>query len=171
MTFICKYGHKHRTETGVEYCHLATPWHKLESQIETTPWQHEGTTEEWSDLGRFRSQFWSLMRYHILKRDNHLCQYTGCSIQHDQRKTGCRWHFHCLEVHHIIPRRLGGTDHPANLISLCHDHHCIQPAHHHNRHGLVCCDADIPITPATPRRIRLVRPESERTLFEFAKPL
>ena len=33
-----------------------------------------------------------------------------------------------LEVHHIIQRKDGGSDRPANLITLCHDCH----AHHHD---------------------------------------
>ena len=162
-TYLCKYNHKHRTETGVEYCHLATPWHELESQIESVPWNPEGTNEEWSDLGRFRPLFWDLMRYHILRRDR-VCQYEPCGIFHEQSKGG--WYHHTLEVHHIIPRRLGGTDHPANLITLCHEHHRIQPAHHHDV-GLVVCDADIPATPFLPRRIRQPRPECETTLAAF----
>jgi hypothetical protein len=163
MSYICRYYHKHRTETGVEYCHLATPWHELESQIESVPWNPEGTTEEWSDLGRFRPLFWNLMRYHILRRDR-VCQYEPCGISHEQR--GTRSYQYTLEVHHIIPRRLGGTDHPANLISLCHDHHRIQPAHHHDA-GLVIRDADIPTTPFQPRRIRQARPKDEMTLDMF----
>ena len=160
MVHICKYGHKHRTETAVEYCHVATPWRKLEKLIESIPWHSQGTTEEWSDLGRFAPLFWSLMRYHIIQRDQ-VCQFEQCGIVHEQAKS--KWHYHNLEVHHIIPRRLGGTDHPANLISLCHDHHRIQPAHHHDA-GLVCCDADLPTTLCHPRRIQQARPECETTL-------
>ena len=131
-SYICKYGHKHRTETGVLYCHVNVPWQKKFDLLKTTHWQQSGTTEVWSDLGRFRDLFWQLTRSAILSRDVH-CQYEGCLNTND------------LEVHHIVPRRLGGTDHPANLIALCHDHHRIQPCHHH-RYGLVIRDSDIPIT-------------------------
>ena len=165
MSILCKYGHKHRTKTGVEFCHHATPWRKKESQIETIAWNPEGTTEEWSDLGRFRPHFWSLMRWYILKRDR-VCQYEQCGIVHEQSHRRGGWEYPVLEVHHIIPRRLGGTDHPANLISLCHDHHRIQPAHHHDS-GLAICDADIPVTPFLPRRLRRARPECETTLAAF----
>ena len=165
MTYLCKYGHKHRTETGVEFCHYETPWRKKESQIEKIAWDLEGTTEVWSDLGRFRSHFWSLMRWHILKRDR-VCQYVGCGIVHEQSLRRGGWEHPVLEVHHILPRRLGGTDHPANLIALCHDHHRIQPAHHHN-YGLVICDADIPKTPFQPRRILKTRPEGETILSDY----
>lgn len=30
-----------------------------------------------------------------------------------------------VEVHHMIPRYLGGTDHPDNLILLCPSHHAL----------------------------------------------
>ena len=163
VSYVCKYGHKHRTATGVEYCELVTPWREKESLIETIPWEPEGTTEEWCDVGRFQGHIWGLMRWHIIRRDR-VCQYKQCGIVHEQRYGG--WHHHTLEVHHIIPRRLGGTDHPTNLVALCHDHHRIQPSHHHDA-GLVICDADIPPIPLPPRRIRQARPECERTLFDF----
>ena len=41
------------------------------------------------------------------------------------RSCGSRDH---LEVHHIMQRKDGGSDRPANLITLCHDCH----AHHHD---------------------------------------
>ena len=159
MTYSCKYGHTHRTETGVENCHVDVPWQEKAAQIATTPWQPEGTTEEWSDLGRFKDLFWGLMRSRILQRDR-VCQYVACGIVHERRG----YPYDILEVHHIIPRRLGGTDHPGNLISLCHDHHRMQPAHHHDA-GLVICDADIP--KFQPHRIRQARPASETTLSDF----
>ena len=30
---------------------------------------------------------------------------------------------HKLEAHHILPRHLGGSDHPRNLMTLCRDCH------------------------------------------------
>ena len=41
----------------------------------------------------------------VLSRDNDQC--TECGATQD------------LEVHHIVPRRLGGPDEPSNLITLC----------------------------------------------------
>lgn len=161
MSYTCRYNHKHRTETAVEYCHVATPWREKEALLMTTPWQSEGTTEEWSDLGRFRAHFWALTRWHIMKRDQ-VCQYEHCGIFEGQHTN--KWQYHTLEVHHIIPRRLGGTDHPANLISLCHDHHRIQPAHHFEA-GLVLCDADKSVFQQ--HRIRQARPDCETTIFDF----
>lgn len=163
VKYICDYGHKHQTEKGRAYCHVNVPYMEKAHLVATTPWQHEGTTVMWSDLGEFQALFWGDMRSRILNRDR-VCQYEQCGIFHDQPM--CKWHHHTLEVHHIIPRRLGGTDHPANLVSLCHDHHRIQPAHHHDA-GLVLCDADIPLTPFLPRRIRQSRPEIRETLTDF----
>ena len=47
----------------------------------------------------------------VLQRDRWRCQTPGCS---SRRK---------LEVHHIIFKSRGGTDHPENLTTLCHGHH------------------------------------------------
>jgi hypothetical protein len=41
----------------------------------------------------------------VLNRDNYRC--TECGASQD------------LEVHHIVPRRLGGPDEPSNLVTLC----------------------------------------------------
>lgn len=151
MTFVCKYGHKHRTQSGVEYCHVNVPWHEKASQIKTTPWVKEGTTDTWCELGTFRDLFWGPMRDRIILRDG-VCQYENCGV------------FSNLEVHHIITRRLGGSDHPANLISLCHNHHKIQASHYYDV-GIILCGADIDI--AKNRKIRQARPKQEQTLSHF----
>lgn len=41
----------------------------------------------------------------VLSRDNHRC--TECGESQN------------LEVHHVVPRRLGGPDEPSNLVTLC----------------------------------------------------
>ena len=46
-------------------------------------------------------------RREVLARDKHCCQAPGCG----------RTRF--LEVHHILARRKGGTNHPDNLVTLC----------------------------------------------------
>lgn len=152
MSYPCKYGHNHRTEKGMLFCHVNKPWIEKVDLITKTPWEKEGTNEVWSDLGDFRDLFWSSMRDRIITRDK-ICQYKNC-----QNKT------YSLEVHHIIPRRLGGSDHPANLITFCHNHHRIQASHHHDV-GLILCDADIQTTQY--KRIRQGRPQNERTLLDF----
>lgn len=50
------------------------------------------------------------LRFEILKRDNHTCQYCGCSAPDV-----------VLQVDHIIPATLGGDDSPKNLTTACRD--------------------------------------------------
>ena len=52
----------------------------------------------------------SSSRREVLERDNHTCQICLDFPLLERRK---------LEVHHIIPRALGGTDNILNLITLC----------------------------------------------------
>jgi hypothetical protein len=47
------------------------------------------------------------VRAAVIARDQHRCQSPGC------RST------HFLEVHHVVPRRDGGTNQPENLVTLC----------------------------------------------------
>jgi len=51
---------------------------------------------------------WRRLRASILKRDGYRCVECGAPA---------------TEVHHIVDRALGGTDHPSNLESLCAPHH------------------------------------------------
>jgi hypothetical protein len=48
------------------------------------------------------------LRYEILRRDNHTCRYCGASAPDVK-----------LEVDHIVPVTLGGSDDPANLVTAC----------------------------------------------------
>ena len=47
------------------------------------------------------------VRRGVLARDGHRCRAPGCG----------RTRF--LEVHHLVPRSRGGTNHPENLVTLC----------------------------------------------------
>ena len=47
-------------------------------------------------------------RYEVLKRDNHACRYCG-AVAPDVK----------LQVDHVIPVALGGTDNPDNLVAAC----------------------------------------------------
>lgn len=47
----------------------------------------------------------------ILERDGYHCQVPGCRNRRN------------LNVHHIIPRSLGGGDEPENLVTTCYEHH------------------------------------------------
>lgn len=49
---------------------------------------------------------WEVLSRQIMRRDGYRCQAAcGCTVP--------------LSVHHIIPRDVGGSDDPANLITLC----------------------------------------------------
>ncbi len=50
------------------------------------------------------------LRYEILRRDNHACRYCGATAP------GVR-----LNVDHVIPQALGGSDKPTNLVTSCAD--------------------------------------------------
>jgi 5-methylcytosine-specific restriction endonuclease McrA len=47
------------------------------------------------------------IRREVLARDRHRCRRKGCS------------HNRFLDIHHLVPRREGGTHDPANLVTLC----------------------------------------------------
>ncbi|PJN00836.1 hypothetical protein CG740_23315 [Streptomyces sp. CB01201] len=48
------------------------------------------------------------LRYEILRRDNHACRYCGATAP------GVK-----LNVDHVIPQALGGSDKPTNLVTSC----------------------------------------------------
>lgn len=61
------------------------------------------------DRPRCSPEVWELIRKSVLARDGHICQ--GCG-------TGAG-----LQVHHIQHVQHGGSDDPANLITLCDECH------------------------------------------------
>jgi hypothetical protein len=50
------------------------------------------------------------LRYEILRRDNHACRYCGATAPDVK-----------LNVDHVIPTSLGGSDAPTNLVTACAD--------------------------------------------------
>lgn len=50
------------------------------------------------------------LRYEILRRDNHACRYCGAAAPSVK-----------LNVDHVIPTSLGGSDKPDNLVTACAD--------------------------------------------------
>jgi 5-methylcytosine-specific restriction endonuclease McrA len=64
------------------------------------------------ELGRRnRSTIPPAMRRAVLARDGHGCQVPGCR------------HVQFLEVHHIVPRLVGGDHSPENLVTICSSCH------------------------------------------------
>lgn len=55
-------------------------------------------------------------RYKILERDNFRCRFCDRGGKHSD---------YILEVHHIVWRRHGGSDNPANLMTICKRCHMI----------------------------------------------
>ncbi len=76
---------------------------------------------------------WQRLQPLVLRRDRYRCQDCGVCFGARRRKVydpslrrgkgGYRWE--SLEVHHIIARSLGGSDHPGNLKTLCPSCHAL----------------------------------------------
>ncbi|MDD1755440.1 MAG: HNH endonuclease [Methanomassiliicoccales archaeon] len=74
-----------------------------------------------------RQLIWLRLKGAIARRDAYTCQDCGDFFGRVRRrnfdrslrrgKGGYRWE--SLEVHHIVPRSRGGSDHPGNLKTLC----------------------------------------------------
>jgi hypothetical protein len=67
-----------------------------------------------------RRRLWNKVKISILRRDAFTCQDCGRSSKEIGR--GKNWRSG-LEVHHIVPRSLGGTEHPGNLKTVCVECH------------------------------------------------
>jgi 5-methylcytosine-specific restriction protein A len=76
----------------------------------------EGTDEEPFPVPRdIGKRLWPRLRAIALVRDGHLCRACGRDLT-----ALPAWY---TEVHHIRPRVEGGSDHPANLATLCVECH------------------------------------------------
>jgi len=84
-----------------------------------------------SEGARYRaSAEWARIRREVYERDGWLCQECGirCLNTRDSKKHPKRK----IQCHHVVPRRLGGPDHPDNLITLCMScHHRIERGEAH----------------------------------------
>lgn len=109
MVVICEQGHKHRTEKAARFCKVNTEFERIKDVFSSTPYSDYGTKEPIMDFDGFRDLFWPLITLYIKERDGERCVDCGATEN--------------LEVHHIIPRKYGGSDHPANLKTLCHNCH------------------------------------------------
>jgi hypothetical protein len=95
------------TSNGAKCCaieHSFRTGRDLVTHAGDIKWRPEG-----SKAKGYQYMPWNWISWEILKRDEHKCQWCGSS--------------QVMEVHHIIPRRAGGSDHPHNLVTLCHACH------------------------------------------------
>jgi len=65
----------------------------------------DGTDVKISGSEVYGSFWWPIARSAVMERDSNKCQLCGST--------------ELLEVHHVMPRHLGGSDHPFNLVTLC----------------------------------------------------
>lgn len=107
-------------------------------------------TEDW-----IRVYLWRNIRQRILRRDKYTCQDCGAEFGKSSRKVYDPSLRHgkggykkeSLEVHHIIPRSLGGSDHPGNLKTLCPDCHKKYGELHRTRCKHICYEDEDFIDP------------------------
>ena len=85
-----------------------SPQEKMKQRREYLKRQEESTKKyDEAMIKRFAEiDHWSKIRQAVLDRDGHACQ--SCDIEIGK--------FH---IHHILPKRLGGSDHFDNLITVC----------------------------------------------------
>ena len=70
-----------------------------------------------------------------------------------------------LQIHHVIPRGVGGSSSPMNLICLCS--RC-----HNAAHGSMCCDIPKDTTPEELRRLHAtVMADMEQACVEHVSDL
>ena len=108
---------------------LCGEWHSFKRayhEMNRSPgkkwYEHGSSVEIFSDdcTPGLRKQLWPRIQVSILRRDKFTCQECGRSYKQLPKKRNGRA---SLEVHHIIPRSMGGTEHPGNLVTLCRDCH------------------------------------------------
>ena len=138
---------RHRKRSAYAYCKGEHDFKELlEKRLSDglPNWQPEGTTLDYlsefndlQDIFNVRRRLWVIIQERILIRDNHTCQDCGVSLREWEKNRETllgeshsmeEWDAHIgikpmLEVHHIIPRIKGGSDHPANLKTVCKNCH------------------------------------------------
>lgn len=133
----CPHCHRRHRE-GSNSQMLCEAWSSVKMELarmrRETPEGHryyeEGTTRSPYDehtTALIRRLVWQRLKGAVLRRDRYRCQDCGVGFNGRRRKVydprarggrgGYRWE--SLEVHHIMPRALGGSDHPGNLKTLC----------------------------------------------------
>lgn len=132
----CAFCHR-RHRTGSTAKRLCEDWSSVKSVLKEmrgrrppVRYFEEGTTllpYRPDTPGLVRQLIWPRLRAAILRRDRYTCQECGADFGRTRRmvhgpgsnrgRGGYRWE--SLEVHHIVPRSRGGSDHPGNLRTLC----------------------------------------------------
>lgn len=129
---------KRRHREGSTAKRLCVDWHRVKLVLkEMREMRHgqrkyfeQGTTllpypTDTPDL--VRRLIWMRLKSAVIRRDRYTCQDCREVFGSSRRKVfdqslkggrgGYRWE--SLEVHHIVPRSRGGSDHPGNLKTLC----------------------------------------------------
>ncbi len=76
----------------------------------------KGSRQYWIDnLHMIIDMNWWRLREAIVKRDDFICQDCGRKVNPPEQNQGNN----DFEIHHIIPKSVGGSDHPLNLKTLC----------------------------------------------------
>lgn len=117
-------GKKHQTQRRVDLCPGYAEWNRVyakwKSSFKAGPYLQEGSQERepypeglrsfpgFTD--QIRDYYWPIIVKAVEKRDESTCQ--DCGVKYGS-----------FEVHHIIPRGLGGSHHPANLKLVCKSCH------------------------------------------------
>lgn len=125
-----------------------------------TPHQLQGSKEVWfPDLEKYHDYMWKNVQAVIVVRDAYTCQDCGFQQKFVNANDGSiSYSAQGLEVHHIIPRGMGGTDHPANLKLVCKDCHS---KYNERFNGKIIS------TKAKERKVKRIR-DSNQSLEEFA---
>lgn len=124
----CDYcGRDHKNGPSTERWHRAYAFIKAETM--KVPYDSFGTKEEFYPTWilelkarNVKIQLWEILANAVILRDKATCQ--DCGKVFKLTSYGViypRWTE--AEVHHIIPRGLGGSDHPKNLKLVCFDCH------------------------------------------------
>lgn len=108
-------------------------WHRayafIDREVAGTSFSPQGTKEEFYPAWilelkaiNVKVQLWANLANAIIRRDKFTCQDCGKTFkENDYGEITNRWTE--AEVHHIVPRGLGGSDHPRNLKLVCFQCH------------------------------------------------
>jgi len=120
-------GRDHKNGPATEKWHKAYAF--IKENVAKIPFDQNGTKERFyppwvlelraSDV---EAQLWQILANAVIRRDEFKCQDCGKIFKATSYgEIYPRWAE--AEVHHIVPRGLGGSDHPANLKLVCFDCH------------------------------------------------